>query len=129
VVEFSKLIAFSRRVRVRYPAYAVQETKLVGRINHLASDAPGRNPATALRSAPSPELRASGPQAAAVPLACPPVFVANSDSDHLILTRCSYLLAGLLPDARLKIYPDAAHGFFLQHAAEFAAIVDAFLNE
>ena len=35
-----------------------------------------------------------------------PVFVANGDSDPMILPRYSYLLAGLLPNARLKIYPD-----------------------
>jgi pimeloyl-ACP methyl ester carboxylesterase len=57
-----------------------------------------------------------------------PVFVANGDSDPMILPRYSYLLAGLLPDARLKIYPDAAHGFLFQHHAEFAADVDAFLS-
>jgi pimeloyl-ACP methyl ester carboxylesterase len=56
-----------------------------------------------------------------------PVFVANGDSDPMILPRYSYLLAGLLPQARLKIYPDAAHGFLFQHHAEFAADVDAFL--
>jgi pimeloyl-ACP methyl ester carboxylesterase len=56
-----------------------------------------------------------------------PVFVANGDSDRMILPRYSYLLAGLLPQARLKIYPDAAHGFLFQHHAEFAADVDAFL--
>ena len=56
-----------------------------------------------------------------------PVFVANGDSDPMILPRYSYLLAGLIPDARLKIYPDAAHGFLFQHHAEFATDVDAFL--
>jgi pimeloyl-ACP methyl ester carboxylesterase len=56
-----------------------------------------------------------------------PVFVANGDSDPMILPRYSYLLAGLIPGARLKIYPDAAHGFLFQHHAEFAADVDAFL--
>jgi pimeloyl-ACP methyl ester carboxylesterase len=56
-----------------------------------------------------------------------PVFVANGDSDPMIFPRYSYLLAGLIPDARLKIYPDAAHGFLFQHHAEFAADVDAFL--
>jgi pimeloyl-ACP methyl ester carboxylesterase len=45
----------------------------------------------------------------------------------MILPRYSYLLAGLIPRARLKIYPDAAHGFLFQHHAEFAADVDAFL--
>src|SRR4051794_32932626 len=57
-----------------------------------------------------------------------PVFVTNGDSDPTILPRFSHLLAGLLPDARLKIYPDAAHGFLFQHHAEFAADVDAFLS-
>src|SRR3954447_4672064 len=56
-----------------------------------------------------------------------PVFVANGDSDPMILPRYSYLLAGLIPDARLKIYPDAAHGFLFQHHAEFAADVESFL--
>ena len=57
-----------------------------------------------------------------------PVFVANGDSDPMILPRYSYLLAGLLPDARLKIYPDSAHGFLFQHHHEFAADVREFLN-
>jgi pimeloyl-ACP methyl ester carboxylesterase len=57
-----------------------------------------------------------------------PVFVANGDSDPMILPRYSYLLAGLLPDARLKIYPDAAHGFLFQHHKEFASDVIEFLD-
>jgi pimeloyl-ACP methyl ester carboxylesterase len=56
-----------------------------------------------------------------------PVFVANGDSDPMILPRYSHLLVGLIPDARLKIYPDAAHGFLFQHYAEFAGDVEAFL--
>jgi pimeloyl-ACP methyl ester carboxylesterase len=58
-----------------------------------------------------------------------PVFVANGDSDPMILPRYSHLLAGLIPQARVKIYPDAAHGFLFQHYAEFAHDVDAFLRE
>ena len=57
-----------------------------------------------------------------------PVFVANGDSDPMILPHYSYLLAGLIPQARVKIYPDSAHGFLFQHHAEFAADVDAFLT-
>ena len=57
-----------------------------------------------------------------------PVFVANGDSDPMILPRYSYLLAGLIPRARVKIYPDSAHGFLFQHHAEFAADVQAFLT-
>jgi pimeloyl-ACP methyl ester carboxylesterase len=58
-----------------------------------------------------------------------PVFVANGDSDPMILPRYSYLLAGLLPVARLTIYPDSAHGFLFQHHAAFAADVHEFLEE
>jgi len=58
-----------------------------------------------------------------------PVFVANGDSDPMILPRYSHLLAGLLPDARVKIYPDSAHGFLFQHYEEFATDVHAFLEE
>ena len=57
-----------------------------------------------------------------------PVFVANGDSDPMILPHYSYLLAGLIPHARAKIYPDSAHGFLFQHHAEFAADVEAFLT-
>lgn len=57
-----------------------------------------------------------------------PVFVANGDSDPMILPRYSYLLAGLIPQAQLKIYPDAAHGFLFQHHAAFAADVVQFLS-
>jgi pimeloyl-ACP methyl ester carboxylesterase len=56
-----------------------------------------------------------------------PVFVANGDTDPMILPRYSYLLTGLLPDARLKIYPDSAHGFLFQHHSRFAADVEDFL--
>jgi pimeloyl-ACP methyl ester carboxylesterase len=57
-----------------------------------------------------------------------PVFVANGESDPMILPHYSYLLAGLMPQARVKIYPDAAHGFLFQHHAEFAGDVEAFLT-
>jgi pimeloyl-ACP methyl ester carboxylesterase len=57
-----------------------------------------------------------------------PVFVANGDADPMIMPHYSYLLAGLIPQARVKIYPDAAHGFLFQHYAEFASDVDTFLG-
>jgi hypothetical protein len=39
-----------------------------------------------------------------------------------------YLLAGLIPQAWLKIYLDSVHGFLFQHHAEFAADVTEFLG-
>ncbi len=58
-----------------------------------------------------------------------PVFVANGDSDPMIPPRYSHLLAGLIPLARVKIYPDSAHGFLFQHHGEFASDVGAFLGD
>ena len=57
-----------------------------------------------------------------------PVFVANGDSDPMIPPRYSYLLTGLNPHARIKLYPDAAHGFLFQHYAEFGTDIEAFLT-
>jgi pimeloyl-ACP methyl ester carboxylesterase len=57
-----------------------------------------------------------------------PVFVANGDSDPMILPHLSYLLAGLIPCAKIKIYPDSAHGFLFQHHAEFAVDIEDFLR-
>jgi pimeloyl-ACP methyl ester carboxylesterase len=57
-----------------------------------------------------------------------PVFVANGDSDPMILPHYSYLIAGLIQQATVKTYPDSAHGFLFQHHAEFAADVEAFLD-
>jgi pimeloyl-ACP methyl ester carboxylesterase len=57
-----------------------------------------------------------------------PVFVANGDHDPMILPRYNHLVAGLLPHADIKTYPDAAHGFLFQHFREFADDVTAFLD-
>jgi pimeloyl-ACP methyl ester carboxylesterase len=58
-----------------------------------------------------------------------PTFIANGDSDPMILPRYSYLLAGLIPNSTIKIYPDAAHGFLFQHHTEFARDVTGFLDQ
>ena len=56
------------------------------------------------------------------------MLVANGDHDPMILPQYSYLIAGLVPQARLKVYLDSAHGFLFQHHDEFASDVDAFLS-
>ena len=58
-----------------------------------------------------------------------PTLVDNGYNDVMVPTVNSYLLAGHIPDARLKIYPDANHGFLFQYPHEFAAEVNAFLDE
>ncbi len=55
-----------------------------------------------------------------------PVFVANGD--QMILPRFSHLLAGLIPQAQIKIYPDSAHGFLFQHHGEFSTDVQGLLS-
>jgi hypothetical protein len=47
----------------------------------------------------------------------------------MVLPRYSYLLAGLILGAKVKIYRDSAHGFLFQHYREFATDVHAFLEE
>jgi pimeloyl-ACP methyl ester carboxylesterase len=57
-----------------------------------------------------------------------PTFVANGDNDTMMHTQNSHLLAERLPDARLRIYPDANHGFLNQYPELFADDVNAFLE-
>ncbi len=56
-----------------------------------------------------------------------PTFIANGDSDPMIMPHYSYLLAGLIPQAQVNLYPDSAHGFLFQHHEEFASDVLGFL--
>ena len=57
-----------------------------------------------------------------------PTLVIQGDNDLMIPTKLSHLLAGLIPDAQIRIYPDAAHGFLFQYPTEVAADVSAFLT-
>jgi pimeloyl-ACP methyl ester carboxylesterase len=57
-----------------------------------------------------------------------PTLVANGDNDRMIPTINSQILADHLPNARLRIFPDAAHGFLFQYPTEFAMLVNGFLN-
>jgi pimeloyl-ACP methyl ester carboxylesterase len=57
-----------------------------------------------------------------------PTLVIQGDNDLMIPTKLSYLMAGLIPDAEIRIYPDAAHGFLFQYPTEVAADINAFLG-
>jgi pimeloyl-ACP methyl ester carboxylesterase len=56
-----------------------------------------------------------------------PTLVIQGDDDLMIPTKLSHLMAGLIPDAQIRIYPDASHGFLFQYPTEVAAEVNAFL--
>ncbi|GGZ26002.1 peroxidase [Streptomyces olivaceoviridis] len=57
-----------------------------------------------------------------------PTLIIQGDDDLMIPTKNSYLMAGLIPDARIRIYPDAAHASLFQYPAEAAEDVNAFLG-
>jgi pimeloyl-ACP methyl ester carboxylesterase len=57
-----------------------------------------------------------------------PTLVIQGDGDLMIPTKLSHLMAGLIPDARIRVYPDAAHGFLFQYPAEVAVEIGRFLG-
>jgi pimeloyl-ACP methyl ester carboxylesterase len=57
-----------------------------------------------------------------------PTFVAIGDNDTMMHTKNSQLLADNLPNAHLRIYPDANHGFLIQYPELFADHVKTFLD-
>jgi pimeloyl-ACP methyl ester carboxylesterase len=67
------------------------------------------------------------PRAAAADGINRPTLVIQGDGDLMIPTKLSHLMAGLMPDAQIRIYPGAAHGFLFQYPTEVAAEVNAFL--
>jgi pimeloyl-ACP methyl ester carboxylesterase len=57
-----------------------------------------------------------------------PTLVANGDDDRMMHTKNSRLLAEQLPNADLRIYPDANHGFLDQYPEQFADDIVEFLT-
>jgi pimeloyl-ACP methyl ester carboxylesterase len=46
----------------------------------------------------------------------------------MILTVNTHILGEHLPNARVRIYPDAGHGFLYQWPTEFAEAIRSFLE-
>jgi pimeloyl-ACP methyl ester carboxylesterase len=57
-----------------------------------------------------------------------PTLIIQGDGDQMIPTKLSHLMAGLIPDAQIRIYDDAAHAFLFQYPEQVAADVDKFLD-
>ncbi|CAL9376222.1 alpha/beta fold hydrolase [Streptomyces sp. enrichment culture] len=57
-----------------------------------------------------------------------PTLIVQGDDDLMIPTKASHLMAGLIPDARIRIYPDAAHASLFQYPHDVAKDVNAFLG-
>jgi pimeloyl-ACP methyl ester carboxylesterase len=47
----------------------------------------------------------------------------------MIPPKVSHLMAGLIPNAEIRIYADAAHGFLFQYPVEVTADINAFLPQ
>ena len=58
-----------------------------------------------------------------------PTLILQGDADIMIPTAASYILAGLIPNAKVTIYPDASHGSIFQYAAEAASETAVFLSD
>jgi len=57
-----------------------------------------------------------------------PTLIIQGDNDLMIPTKLSHLMAGLIPNARIRIYPDSAHGFLFQYPDQVAGDVNGFLS-
>jgi pimeloyl-ACP methyl ester carboxylesterase len=57
-----------------------------------------------------------------------PALIIQGDGDLMIPTSLSHLMAGLIPDAQIRIYPDSAHAFLFQEPEQVAADVNTFLG-
>ena len=58
-----------------------------------------------------------------------PTLILQGDDDLMIPTKLSHLMAGLIPRAELRIYPDAAHASIFQYPEDAARDVNAFLDQ
>jgi pimeloyl-ACP methyl ester carboxylesterase len=58
-----------------------------------------------------------------------PTLILQGDDDIMIPTAASHTLAGLIPNAKITIYPDASHGSIFQYAVEAARETVAFLSD
>ena len=58
-----------------------------------------------------------------------PVLIGAGELDRALPVANQRYLARVLPNARLKVYPAAAHGFFFQHRRDFLGRVQRFLGK
>jgi pimeloyl-ACP methyl ester carboxylesterase len=54
-------------------------------------------------------------------------LIGDGVDDAIVPSANSRQMARLIPHARLKLYPDAGHGFIFQDEANWAAVIDRFL--
>ena len=57
-----------------------------------------------------------------------PTLIADGAADRLDPLANSHALAGLIPEAKLTLYPDAGHAFLFQDQAAFLPLIESFLG-
>jgi pimeloyl-ACP methyl ester carboxylesterase len=57
-----------------------------------------------------------------------PVLIGGGALDQALPVANQRHLARVIPNARLKVYPRAAHGFFIQHRRDFTRRIERFLR-
>jgi pimeloyl-ACP methyl ester carboxylesterase len=57
-----------------------------------------------------------------------PTLIADGTADRLDPTANSHTLAGLIPGAKLTLYPRAGHAFLFQDQAAFIPLIESFLG-
>jgi hypothetical protein len=88
---------------------ATTESTSVGQLTatNLSVDAENGSPMRTAASVPLPQTERRWRSCS--------ISAATSTTDHI-------------PNARLRIFPDAAHGFLFQYPTEFASLVNGFLD-
>jgi len=67
--------------------------------------------------------------ASRLPGLSPPTLIATGSDDGLIPAENSLILAGLIPDSSLMMYPQGRHCFFMEMASRFNKEVISFLHQ
>jgi pimeloyl-ACP methyl ester carboxylesterase len=119
--------AWYKRVFERNPATSGEERSKLVSDDYADGGAGLQNLLNVLGALSDPEQRKAGTYDRLAEVTIP-VFVAQGKADFMIPTHNSYLLQQMLPNARLKLFPDSGHGFLYQFAEEFADDVNRFLE-
>ena len=57
-----------------------------------------------------------------------PTLIADGTDDQIVPVTNAHILARLVPQSKLVLYPDAGHGFLFQDWTRFASLVESFLT-
>jgi pimeloyl-ACP methyl ester carboxylesterase len=106
--------------------------EFLGRLQLRADAAEKFVNAKAIEAQLAAEAAISTPETSLLPKLCAihhPTLVAAGDRDRMIPTYQSFAISQALPNAKLVIYPDSAHGFLFQYPQTFGWEALQFLED